>query len=112
MAATGRERPRSPIEPDSEAGIEGDDIYSLPTDYASVASTISNYVYQNGRRYHSYQSSKYFLPNDEREQERLNYVHQVFRLTLDGDLCYTKLDNPQNILDVGTGTGIWALDSK
>ncbi|KAK2765229.1 hypothetical protein FQN54_008928 [Arachnomyces sp. PD_36] len=50
------------------------------------------------------------LPNDEREQERLDLVHYIFRTTLDGDLCYTKLENPQKILDVGTGTGIWAIE--
>jgi methylase of polypeptide subunit release factors len=52
------------------------------------------------------------LPNDEREQERLNFMHQLFRLVLDGDLCYTKLENPERILDLGTGSGIWALESK
>jgi len=31
-------------------------------------------------------------------------------VTLQGELCATKLDNPQNILDLGTGTGIWAID--
>lgn len=45
------------------------------------------------------------LPNDDREQERLDYMHHVFRLTLDGELHYSKLDNPQRILDIGTGTG-------
>lgn len=45
------------------------------------------------------------LPNDDREQERLDYMHHVFRLTLDGELYYSKLDNPQRILDIGTGTG-------
>ena len=25
-------------------------------------------------------------------------------------LCVTKLDNPQSILDIGTGTGIWAIE--
>ena len=49
------------------------------------------------------------LPNDEQEQERLDILHHVFRLTLGGALCRTQLDNPQKILDVGTGTGIWAL---
>lgn len=49
------------------------------------------------------------LPNDEQEQERLDVLHHVFRLTLDGALCRTKLDSPQKILDVGTGTGIWAM---
>lgn len=53
-----------------------------------------------------------FLPNDEREQERLVFLHQIFRLTLDGELCFTKLDNPERILDIGTGTGIWAIESK
>lgn len=52
------------------------------------------------------------LPNDEREQERLDLLHHVFRLSLDGGLCKTILDNPQKILDVGTGTGIWAIESE
>jgi ubiquinone/menaquinone biosynthesis C-methylase UbiE len=26
---------------------------------------------------------------------------------LKGDICKTKLENPQSILDVGTGTGLW-----
>jgi ubiquinone/menaquinone biosynthesis C-methylase UbiE len=30
----------------------------------------------------------------------------------DGKLHFAPLDNPQNILDIGTGTGIWAIDSK
>jgi hypothetical protein len=51
------------------------------------------------------------LPNDEREQDRLDILHHVFRLTLGGGLCRTKLDSPQKILDVGTGTGIWAIES-
>lgn len=35
---------------------------SLATDYASIASTIPNYVYENGRRYHSYHSDQYVCP--------------------------------------------------
>lgn len=38
-------------------------------------------------------------------------THHIFRLALGGDLCITKLDHPQRILDVGTGTGIWAIES-
>lgn len=46
------------------------------------------------------------------EQERLDITHHVFRLSLVGDLCISKLrdDGPQRILDVGTGTGIWAIE--
>lgn len=36
--------------------------------------------------------------------------HHIFRLSLQGDLCVTKLTDPRRILDVGTGTGIWAID--
>lgn len=50
------------------------------------------------------------LPNDEREQERLDLLHHVFRLSLDGNLCRTQLKDPQRVLDVGTGTGIWAIE--
>lgn len=49
------------------------------------------------------------LPNDDKEQDRLDLLHHIFRLTLNGALCRTALENPQNILDIGTGTGIWAI---
>ncbi len=52
------------------------------------------------------------MPNDENELERLDLLHHIFRMTLDGKLCQTKLANPQRILDVGTGTGIWAIESQ
>lgn len=53
------------------------------------------------------------LPNDDKEQERLDILHHVFRLTLGGALCRTapELKTPGLILDIGTGTGIWAIDS-
>ena len=50
------------------------------------------------------------LRNDDVEQERLDITHHVFRLALGSELCVTKLDRPRRILDVGTGTGIWAVD--
>lgn len=51
------------------------------------------------------------LPNDETEQDRLDLQHHIFKLVLDGELTYTKLPrNTQSVLDVGTGTGIWAIE--
>lgn len=39
-------------------------------------------------------------------------LHHVYLLLLGGDLQLTKLrENPQWILDIGTGTGIWAIDT-
>ncbi|EZF10645.1 hypothetical protein H112_08095 [Trichophyton rubrum D6] len=95
-----------------EADANAEQTSTVATDFASVVSTIPNFVYENGRRYQGYCVDQYFLPNDEREQERLDFLHQIFRLTLDGELCFTKLDNPERILDIGTGTGIWAIESK
>jgi cyclopropane fatty-acyl-phospholipid synthase-like methyltransferase len=44
------------------------------------------------------------------EQERLDMHHEIMLLVLDGALHKAPLHEPHNILDVGTGTGIWAID--
>ncbi|KAF7543197.1 hypothetical protein G7Z17_g10928 [Cylindrodendrum hubeiense] len=49
----------------------------------SLTNTIFDYRRENGRTYHRYKDGKYNLPNDDKEVERL---------------------------DLGTGTGIWAMD--
>ena len=79
---------------------------------ASLAPSILDYKYENGRRYHAYHEGKYVLPNDEQEQDRLDLLHHIFRLTLDGALYRAPLSGqrPQRILDMGTGTGIWAIE--
>ena len=70
-----------------------------------------DYKYENGRRYHAYRAGAYVLPNDELEQDRLDLRHHIFRLTLDGHLFRAPLSTvPQRVLDIGTGTGIWAMD--
>ncbi|KAL1982336.1 hypothetical protein VTN96DRAFT_1430 [Rasamsonia emersonii] len=86
------------------------DLESIDSDLTSLSSSIYNYKYENGRTYHAYRSGSYVLPNDQAEQDRLNLLHHVFRLCLNGNLCRTQLTNPQKILDVGTGTGIWAME--
>jgi len=43
-------------------------------------------------------------------QYRMNMTyHSVYRM-FDGKPFFAPLKNPQRILDVGTGTGIWAFD--
>ncbi|KXX82518.1 Trans-aconitate 2-methyltransferase [Madurella mycetomatis] len=87
-----------------------------------LTSSITNYVYENGRRYHAYRSGQYFLPNDEAEQERLDLQHHIWRLLQQGALFTAPLSISQpddghspeagefRILDLGCGTGIWAID--
>ncbi|RMJ13142.1 hypothetical protein CDV36_007190 [Fusarium kuroshium] len=101
--------PRAP-----EAETDSESVYSEyasdVSETTSTTSSIFNYQYENGRRYHAYRAGQYLLPNDETEQERLDIIHHIFTLALKGDICKTKLENPQSILDVGTGTGLWAME--
>jgi SAM-dependent methyltransferase len=51
------------------------------------------------------------LPNDDREQDRMDLHHHVYLLSLDGKLVRAPLaKSPRRVLDIGTGTGIWAVD--
>ncbi|KAI5793948.1 S-adenosyl-L-methionine-dependent methyltransferase, partial [Pyronema domesticum] len=78
---------------------------------ASLASAMHEYIFENGRRYHSYFGvDKNPLPTDETEQDRLDLHHEIMLRLLDNKLHKAPLENPQRILDVGTGTGIWAID--
>ena len=49
------------------------------------------------------------MPNDEIEQLRLAITHQVFIHVLDGELTNAPLEDPTHVLDIGTGTGDWAI---
>ncbi|CBF84602.1 protein llmB [Aspergillus nidulans FGSC A4] len=75
----------------------------------SITSSAMNYTY-NGRRYHSYHEGEYVLPNDEQEQDRLDLSHHIYRMLLKGELHRAPVKNPARVLDIGTGTGIWAID--
>ena len=64
-----------------------------------------------GRRYHGYREGKYVIPNDEAEQDRLDMMHHVYLMLHGGELHLSPIkEDVQSILDLGTGTGIWAID--
>ncbi|KAI8150971.1 putative methyltransferase tdiE [Colletotrichum sp. SAR 10_70] len=92
---------------DSSLGVE------LQSSTASLRSSILQYRHENGRTYHAYKDGAYLIPNDETESDRLDLQHHLFLLTLDERLHLAPLDPakpPQRVLDIGTGTGIWAAD--
>jgi hypothetical protein len=93
----------------SDAGYETDSIGSATT---SLNSSVRDYIFENGRRYHKFREGAYNFPNDDAEQDREDMKHAMM-VTLCQQLHFAPIgDNPQNILDMGTGTGIWAIESE
>lgn len=80
------------------------------TETASLVSSIMKYREENGRTYHAYGSTEYWGPNDERAQDQQDLSHHLWTLALKGELYLAPVKNPQRILDIGTGTGIWVID--
>ncbi|VTO93691.1 unnamed protein product [Fusarium graminearum] len=95
-------------ENDADSSI-GDDVASSTT---SVSSSILEYRKFQGRTYHSEKyNSEYFAPNDERQRDSMDISHHSLTLLLDGKLFLAPLkEGPKAMLDIGTGTGIWAID--
>lgn len=92
---------------DSSYGEESD----LESQTTSLYSEITSHVYENGRRYNSYKYGTYWGPNDEQASENQDLYHHIFMLTLEGKLFLAPIgSDPQRVLDLGTGTGIWAID--
>ncbi|KAH8662452.1 S-adenosyl-L-methionine-dependent methyltransferase [Xylariales sp. PMI_506] len=66
---------------------------------------------ESHRLYHGYKEGKYFMPNDAAEQDRLDMQHELFRIMYNGWLGLAPLTKPpKNVLDIGTGTGVWAFE--
>ncbi|OCK86192.1 S-adenosyl-L-methionine-dependent methyltransferase [Lepidopterella palustris CBS 459.81] len=99
--------PSSIIEPDSEPS---DGAESCNTSTKSVNQSIFEYIRENGRTYHRYQAGTYPFPNDQPESERLDLQYEIMKVLFRGRNFYAPLKNPKKILDIGTGTGKWAIE--
>jgi SAM-dependent methyltransferase len=50
-------------------------------------------------------------PNDDQACDNLDLFHHIFNLSLGGNLFLAPINpNPTRVLDLGTGTGLWAID--
>lgn len=77
---------------------------------ASVRSSIYDYEEEHGRSYHAFRRGKYVIPNDEGELDRMDLHYHAMRQVFRERHWLCPVQRPGNILDVGTGTGIWAMD--
>ncbi|KAK5698389.1 hypothetical protein LTS12_028504 [Elasticomyces elasticus] len=93
---------------DDQDSAYGDDSF-IGDDTKTLSCYITDYRFEFGRRYHSYRDGAYWGPNDEIANEQQDVAHHMYNVTLDGKLHLAPLQNPQEILDIGTGTGIWAM---
>ncbi|KAJ9615091.1 hypothetical protein H2200_001165 [Cladophialophora chaetospira] len=102
------------IRPEDNSDVDsalGDDA-SVMTE--TLRSSLLESVRENGRGYHRYSSTvgaDYPLPEDEIEQARSDLQHEMVRRTFNGKLYLAPITKePHEILDLGTGTGIWAIE--
>ncbi|KAK5053182.1 hypothetical protein LTR84_002156 [Exophiala bonariae] len=94
-------------EPNEAESALGDDISQLTQ---SIRSSLLQGVEENGRKYHKYKDGSYILPEDDKEQDRLDLQHEMFLKSLDQKLHLAPIDSKlHEVLDLGTGTGIWAI---
>ncbi|KAK4145571.1 S-adenosyl-L-methionine-dependent methyltransferase [Dichotomopilus funicola] len=81
---------------------------------ASVTSSVRDHEFEGGMRYHAYHSGRYAFPNDETEQNRDDMKHTVMLMLCRGAYFYSPvrevLEKGGEVLDLGTGTGIWAME--
>jgi hypothetical protein len=110
--AAAQDVPRDPhIDVDDAPADEGYTTDAQSTTSTSIASSVRDYQFENSRRYHKFKEGLYQFPNDVPEQEREDMKHTVAVHLLGGKLHNAPLEDPQKIVDIGTGTGSWAIDS-
>ncbi|KAK0655836.1 S-adenosyl-L-methionine-dependent methyltransferase [Cercophora newfieldiana] len=115
-----REEAQAAVEQAGEGGsivVDGDELDDgYESDRATSASTslaesMRDYIFENGRRYHRFREGRYNFPNDDVEQQREDMKHAMVKKLCGEKLFFAPIgDSPQEILDIGTGTGIWAIE--
>ncbi|KAI0144462.1 S-adenosyl-L-methionine-dependent methyltransferase [Xylariaceae sp. FL1272] len=96
-------------EADDDDSAYGDDNASST---ASLSASILEYRTVHGRTFHSERgNAQSWNPNDAQHDESMDILHHVSTLLQKGKICLAHLDpDVQKVLDVGCGTGIWAID--
>ncbi|KAH6692623.1 methyltransferase domain-containing protein [Plectosphaerella plurivora] len=67
---------------------------------------------ENGRQYGTFRRGRYLFPIDEEEKERLDCFHAVIHAARRHRHWDRPVPDGARVLDLGTGTGIWAIDAS
>ncbi|KAL1845061.1 hypothetical protein VTK73DRAFT_1209 [Phialemonium thermophilum] len=106
--------PAAPLEPDEEEELITDDadsaIGSFQSSTVSLRDEMIREVREHGRQYQGYLEAKYVLPMDEEELERLDFQCHLVWISLDKKHGFAPTKNLRRALDVGCGTGMWAIE--
>jgi len=101
-------------EADEQDTADADSTYANTLESTdSITSSIREYRTINGRTYHSQiGNAEYWQHNDDKANEVIDIFHHVLYLLLDNKLYLAPLkkDEIKKVVDIGTGTGIWAID--
>ncbi|PHH81921.1 hypothetical protein CDD82_7523 [Ophiocordyceps australis] len=91
---------------------EGNDAGSIQSSMTSITSSVLYGVVAEGKRtYAIYGKEEYGFPMDDREMDRMDLCHSMYYALLDKKRFLSPIgSHPQRILDLGCGTGIWAVD--
>lgn len=62
---------------------------------------------------HGLRQAAYHFPNDAPENERVEEQYEIIKMVMDGRLHlapFSRENPPRKVLDIATGTGIWAIE--
>ncbi|KAI8725411.1 hypothetical protein NCS52_00112100 [Fusarium sp. LHS14.1] len=109
-----REDDDSFIQPDSDQrSVDDDEVHDDQSDRSSLTSLTSsvlNGTVEGGRTYAVYGKEEYGLPMDEAELDRIDMCHTKYCALIGKKRHLAPITEPQRILDLGCGTGIWSIE--
>ncbi|KAI3322728.1 methyltransferase LaeA [Xylariaceae sp. AK1471] len=93
-----------------------DQLDDQPDDRSTPGWWLRWYTSRWGRYYGTFRRGSYLLPCDNVEDDRLDIMHKFFLVARQhedsiGGLYTHRLPDRPKILDLGCGTGIWAIDT-
>ncbi|ETR98844.1 S-adenosyl-L-methionine-dependent methyltransferase [Trichoderma reesei RUT C-30] len=100
-----------PFEENDEDDSGVDDWDDAASSTASLSESIFDYRNIHGRTFQNSKTTEYWGPNDDRQNNGLDISHHFVTMLLGDQLFEAPIKKPPTkVLDVGTGTGIWAID--